>query len=328
MKLLTFRRRGERTTRIGGMSVRGQVVDLNSAYASYLFERGKPNATNFASAYIPTNMVEFIEGGEASLEAAKTAIAYVGDRSEAVGLNSEKLLMSEDEIEFAPPIMRPGKMICAGMNYKEHLVETGDSAPQMPVGFVQVSSTLTGHRSAILWTPKTHALDYEIELAFVMGKKAKYVKRDEAMDHVYGYTIFNDVSERVLNLAEMKKGLLLGGKNMDTFGPIGPWIITRDEIKDPSNLTLTLRVNGEIRQNSNTKEMIYDIPDLVAYWSGVMTLYPGDIFSTGTPSGVAFTRKPSPDPYYLKPGDVVEAEIEGLGVLMNRVVKEEGVEKK
>lgn len=323
MKLLTFKRRGERRARVGGVTASGGVVDLNSAYASYLFEKGKPHPDSFARALVPEEMIEFIEGGQTSIEAAETAMAYVDGKSDALGLDSERLFVSQDEIEFLPPVVRPGKMICAGMNYKEHLMEMGDPIPDMPVGFVKVSSTLVGHRNAIVWTPKTHALDYEIELAFVIGRKAKYVERDKALDYVYGYTIFNDVSERVLNLAEMKKGQLLGGKNMDTFGPTGPWIMTKDEIKDPANLNLTLQVNGEIRQSSNTKNMIYDIPALVAYWSNVMTLYPGDVFSTGTPSGVAISRKPSPDPFYLKPGDVVEAEIEGIGVLINRVVREE-----
>jgi len=163
---------------------------------------------------------------------------------------------------------------------------------------------------------------HEIELAFVIGKKGKYIKRDEAVEYIYGYTIYNDISERDLQTSEMKHGLLLGGKNMDTFAPIGPWIVTRDEIEDPHNLTMILRVNGEIRQNSNTKHMIHGIFDQIAYWSSLMTLYPGDIFGTGTPSGVAIGRKPSPEPYYLKPGDIVEAEIEGLGVLVNRVVRE------
>ena len=120
----------------------------------------------------------------------------------------------------------------------------------------------------------------------------------------------------------MKHGLLLGGKNMDTFSPMGPWIVTKDEIQDPHNLSLILRINGEVRQRSNTKNMIYNIVDQISYWSNFMTLYPGDLFGTGTPSGVALGRKPDPDPYYLKPGDTMEAEIEGVGVLMNRVIQE------
>lgn len=325
MKLLTFRRHGERTTRIGGVSGGGDVVDLTSAYASYLFERRDPNPIQFAHAYIPMDMVEFINGGQTSLKAAETAIQYIekkkGKKS-PLGLNSEKLLIPEDEIEFLPPILRPGKMICAGMNYKEHLADSGAAAPEMPVAFSQFSSCLVGHRADILWTKKTPALDYEIELAFVIGKKGKYIERDQAIEYVFGYTIYNDVSERGLQFPEMKHGVVLGAKNMDTFAPLGPWIVTKDEIKDPHNLNLTLRVNGEIRQNSNTKHLIYNIFDLIAYWSSLMTLHPGDIFATGTPSGVALGRKP-PDPYYLKPGDITEAEIDGLGVLVNKVVKEE-----
>ncbi len=325
MKLLTFRKRGEKTTRTGGVSAHGEIVDLTSAYASYLYERGETNPIPFANAYIPMDMIEFIKGGQTSLKAAETAIAYTAekrDKGSPLGLNSEKLLMSEEEIDFLPPILRPGKMISAGMNYRDHLSDSGMAAPEMPVAFSQLSSAFVGHRGEILWTKKTPALDYEIELAFIIGKKGKYIRRDEAIEYVYGYTIYNDLSERSLQFPEMKNGLLLGAKNMDTFAPIGPWIVTKNEIKDPHKLTMILRVNGEIRQNSNTKHMIYDISDQIAYWSSLMTLYPGDILATGTPSGVALGRKPSPEPYYLKAGDIVEAEIEGLGVLMNKVIKE------
>ncbi|MFH1007918.1 MAG: fumarylacetoacetate hydrolase family protein, partial [Candidatus Latescibacterota bacterium] len=217
---------------------------------------------------------------------------------------------------------RPSKMISAGMNYGEHLVEIGKTPPERPIAFSQLPSTFLGHRGEILWTKNTPELDYEIELAFIIGKKGKYIERDKAIEYVYGYTIHNDVSERRLLRDDIKNGMVLGGKNMDTFAPLGPWIVTKDEIKDPHNLKLTLRVNGEIRQNSNTKHMLFNIFDQIAYWSRFLTLYPGDIFATGTPSGVASRRKPSPEPFYLKPGNIVEAEIEGLGVLMNKVVKE------
>jgi len=325
MKLLTFRKRGGKITRVGTMSAEGEVVDLTSAYASYLFDRRDPHPVQFANAYIPPDMIGFILGGESSLKAAGTALAHAEakrQKGNPLGLNSENLLVSEEEIEYMPPILHPSKMLSAGMNYREHLAESDKAAPEMPVAFFQSPSAFVGHGGEIVWTGKTTALDYEIELAFVIGKKGKYIKRNEAAEYVYGYTIYNDISERDLQLSEMKHGLLLGGKNMDTFAPIGPWIVTQDEIGDPHNLTLTLRVNGEIRQHSNTKHMIHGISDLIAYWSSLMTLYPGDIFGTGTPSGVAIGRKPSPEPYYLKPGDIVEAEIEGLGVLVNKVVRE------
>jgi 2-keto-4-pentenoate hydratase/2-oxohepta-3-ene-1,7-dioic acid hydratase in catechol pathway len=273
-------------------------------------------------------MIGFIHGGEISLKAAGTALAHAEAKKQKgnpLGLDSENLLVSEEEIEYMPPILHPSKMLSAGMNYREHLAESDKDAPEMPVAFFQSPSAFVGHGGEIVWTRKTTALDYEIELAFVIGKKGRYIKRDEAVEYIYGYTIYNDISERDLQLSEMKHGLLLGGKNMDTFAPIGPWIVTQDEIGDPHNLTMTLRVNGEIRQDSNTKHMIYGIFDLIAYWSSLMTLYPGDIFGTGTPSGVAIGRKPSPEPYYLKPGDIVEAEIEGLGVLVNRVAREANV---
>jgi acylpyruvate hydrolase len=325
MKLLTFRKHGERSARIGGVSKKEKIVELASAYASYLFEQGEPNPTLLAEAYIPMDMIEFIEGGQASFKAAQAALEYVEDKKhqgDPRGLNSEKLLLTQEEIEFLPPVVRPTKMLSCGQNYAEHLAETGRERPERPVAFSKLPSTFLGHRGEILWTENTPELDYEIELAFVIGKEGKYIARDDALDYVYGYIVHNDVSERSLQRIEMERGILLGGKNIDTSAPLGPWIVSKDEIKDPHSLNLTLRVNGEIRQNSNTKHMIFNIFDLIAYWSTFMTLYPGDIFSTGTPSGVASRRKPSPEPFYLKPGDIVEADIEGLGVLMNTVVRE------
>ena len=332
MKLLTFRRRGALAARVGALSDRGEVIDLAAAYASYLHGKGEPNPIGLTQALIPADMAEFIGGGQASLKFASDAIAYVEKRraeQTPTGLHAEPLLMSQDQIEFLPPVPRPSKMISAGMNYREHLADSGRPGPERPVAFFQISSAFVGHLGNIAWTPKTPTLDYEIELAFVIGKKGKYIDRREAMEYVYGYTVYNDISERDLQLYEMGHGLLLGGKNGDTFAPMGPWIVTKDEVKDPQNLTLTLKVNGEVRQHSNTKHMTFNILDQITYWSSIMTLYPGDIFGTGTPSGVALGRKPDPKPFYLKPGDLVEAEIEGVGLLINRVIEEiEGKERR
>ena len=324
MKLLTFRQRSAVMARVGALSATGEVIHLAAAYASFLHEKGESNPIGLAQTLIPADMVEFIGGGEASLRCASAAIAYVEERSRRgvpTGLHAEPLLMSQDQIEFLPPVLRPSKMISAGMNYREHLADSGRPGPEVPVAFLQSPSAFVGHLGNVVWDERTPTLDYEIELAFVIGKKGKDIDRGEAMGYVYGYTIYNDISERNLQHYEMGHGLLLGGKNRDTFAPMGPWIVTKDEVKDPHNLALTLRVNGEVRQHSNTKNMTFDIPDQIAYWSSLMTLYPGDIFGTGTPSGVALGRKLDPRPFYLKPGDVVEAEIEGLGILMNRIVE-------
>ncbi|RPJ04178.1 MAG: FAA hydrolase family protein [Deltaproteobacteria bacterium] len=325
MKLLTFRRRGEGISRIGALTLQGEVVDLSSAHTSYLHEKEEASSKHLAITSLPSDMAEFIRGGQASLKAAEMALTYVQEKKDqkmTLGPNVEKWVMSQEEVEFLPPILHPGKMISAGMNYQEHLADSGSDAPEMPVAFSKFYSSLVGHHGKIYYTDQTTTLDYEIELAFVIGKKGKYIKRDEAMDYVYGYTIFNDVSERTLQFREMKQGLLLGGKNMDTFGPLGPWIVTKDEIEDPHNLRMILKVNGEIRQDSNTKYMMFHICDQIAYWSSLMSLHPGDLFATGTPSGVALGRKPHPELYYLKPGDRIEASIEGLGILMNQVVRE------
>ena len=169
----------------------------------------------------------------------------------------------------------------------------------------------------------TPELDYEIEFSFVIGKKGKHITRDEAIDYVFGYTIINDVSERYLQLKyEQYVGTILRLQKHGYFWTSGPWLVTKDEIKDPQNLNMILRVNGEVRQNVNTKHMLVDMLDQIVYWSRLMTIYPGDIFTTGTPAGCALGFKPDPKPYYLKPGDIVEAEIEGLGTLINKVVEE------
>lgn len=325
MRLLTFRKRGALMAKVGAMSIRGEVIDLTAAYASYLHEKGESNPMGLAQTLIPTDMVEFIGGGQASLESASAAITHVEEKrgkGTPVGLHAEPLLMPQDQIEFLPPVLRPSKMISAGMNYREHLADSGRPGPEIPVAFLQSPSAFVGHLGNIVWTERTPTLDYEIELAIIIGKKGKYIDRSEVMEYVYGYTVYNDISERNLQLYEMGHGLLLGGKNRDTYAPMGPWIVTKDEVRDPHNLTLSLRVNGEVRQHSNTKNMTFNILDQITYWSSLMTLYPGDIFGTGTPSGVALGRKPDPKPYYLKPGDLVEAEIEGVGLLINRVVEE------
>jgi acylpyruvate hydrolase len=326
MKLLTFRAMGERTRKLGAVSSKGLIVDLASSYAFYLFEKGEAKAIQLAGESIPHDMIEFIEKGEIPINAARIAIDYaesIGREEVILGAEAVRIVMHENEIEFFAPLARPGKMMSVGANYEDHLVETGLSAPEFPMAFAKLASAFVGHKGGILHTKKTLKMDYEIELAFVIGKKGKYIPKNEAMDYVYGYTIFNDISERGLQLKEMKMGTLLGGKNMDCFAPLGPYLVTKDEIEDPHSLELELRVNGKVRQHSNTKRMIYRIEDVISYWSSLMTLWPGDIFSTGTPSGVAIGHKSDSAQYYLRPGDIVEAEIEGIGILTNSIVPEE-----
>ena len=211
------------------------------------------------------------------------------------------------------------------MNFSEHAKETqestGISTPEFPMAFLKVQTALAGHKQPVVIKSGVELVDYEVEVAIVIGRKAEDVPKERALDYVLGYSVFNDVSARAIQLKEMAKGLLLAGKNFDTFAPMGPYLVTKDEVTNPMNLNLSLKVNGEGRQKSNTKHMIFDIPTLINYWSSIMTLEPGDVITTGTPAGIALAMKPDPMPFYLKPGDVMEAEVEGLGALINPIKK-------
>ncbi len=209
---------------------------------------------------------------------------------------------------LASPVARPSKLICVGLNYARHAAETGATPPEQPVLFMKATSAIVGPNDDLILPRGSKATDWEVELAFVIGKRASYVEEDDAMDHVAGYLLHNDYSERDFQLHH--GGQWVKGKSADTFAPLGPWLVTRDEIADPHNLRLWLKLNGETVQDSSTSDMIFTIPQLVSYISRYMTLLPGDIISTGTPEGVGMGRNPQ---VYLKPGDVVELGIEGLG---------------
>jgi 2-keto-4-pentenoate hydratase/2-oxohepta-3-ene-1,7-dioic acid hydratase in catechol pathway len=202
-----------------------------------------------------------------------------------------------------------GKMICIGLNYSDHAAETGATPPPEPIIFMKVNSAICGPNDDVKIPKTSEKTDWEVELGFVIGKKAKYVSEAEAMDHVAGYCIVNDVSER--SFQAERSGQWTKGKSCDTFGPTGPWMVTRDEIPDPQNLKMTLDVNGKRYQDGSTNTMIFGVKFLVHYLSQFFTLHPGDVISTGTPPGVGLGVKPNP--VFLKPGDEMHLSIEGLG---------------
>ncbi len=206
------------------------------------------------------------------------------------------------------PVARPSKIVCIGLNYAKHAKETNAPIPKEPIIFFKSTTSLGGPNDSITIPKNSIKTDWEVELAFIMGKKASYVEEAEAMDYVAGFALHNDVSEREFQLE--RGGTWDKGKGCDTFAPIGPWLVTKDEIADPHNLRLWLKVNDKMMQDSNTDDLIFNIPFLVSYISQFMTLLPGDIVSTGTPAGVGLGFNP---PLYLKPGDVVELSIDGLG---------------
>ena len=213
------------------------------------------------------------------------------------------------EVRLGVPLVRPSKIVCVGLNYAKHAAESGMEVPQEPVLFFKATSALVGPNDDIIIPKESEKTDWEVELAIVIGAKASYVEETNALDHVAGYVLHNDVSERAFQLE--RSGQWVKGKSCDSFAPVGPFIATKDEISDPNNLDLWLKLNGEMMQDSNTSDFIFNIQQVISHISQFMTLLPGDIISTGTPFGVGLGLTP---PKYLKAGDVVELGIEGLGV--------------
>jgi 2-keto-4-pentenoate hydratase/2-oxohepta-3-ene-1,7-dioic acid hydratase in catechol pathway len=221
-----------------------------------------------------------------------------------------------DAIErIGSPVSRPSKIVCIGLNYAKHAKETNATIPTEPIIFMKSTTSLTGPNDAIMIPKNSVKTDWEVELAVVIGKKASYVDVENAMDYVAGYVLHNDVSEREFQLE--RGGTWDKGKGCDTFAPLGPWLVTKDEIQDPHNLRLWLSLNGKIMQDGNTDDLIFNIPTLIAYVSQFMTLLPGDVISTGTPAGVGLGFTPN---IYLQPGDIIELGIDGLGTSKQHVI--------
>jgi 2-keto-4-pentenoate hydratase/2-oxohepta-3-ene-1,7-dioic acid hydratase in catechol pathway len=212
------------------------------------------------------------------------------------------------EVRLGPPIKRPGKLVCIGLNYRKHAAESGMEVPEEPVVFFKATSAISGPHDPIVIPRGSQKTDWEVELAVVIGKRALYISEEDAMDYIAGYMVHNDVSERAFQLE--RGGQWVKGKSCDTFAPVGPYLVTKDEIPDPNHLRLWLTLNGQKMQDGNTNDFIWKVQYVVAYLSQFMSLMPGDVISTGTPMGVGLGMDP---PVYLKAGDVIELEIEGLG---------------
>ena len=285
MKLISFQRDGRDGL---GAVVGGRVVDLAKA----------------GNDALPDNMLAFLRLGDAGIANARKLIEdHPGD----FGL---------DEVRLLAPVPNPSKVVAIGLNYMDHIRECGLEAPEIAIMFCKYPSAIIAHGDAIRWSAElTRQVDYEAELAVVIGNTARGVAAAEAFDYVAGYTICNDISARDLQFHSGDQWLR--GKCLDTFCPLGPYLVTRDEIDDPHDLSIRCRLNGKIMQDSNTAEMLYKIPELIEYLSQAFTLLPGDIIATGTPHGVGAFRQP---PVWLQAGDVVTVEIEGLGALDNSCV--------
>jgi len=283
MKLVTFIHDHE--TRVGAV-VDDAVVDCKNI------------------AEIPATMIEFLASGEAGLDAMQRQIA----------VSKNRLALSE--VKLLAPIPRPGKYLAISLNYADHIAETGKDKPEYPSFFTKQSTCVIGCDEAIQRPSVSDKLDYEGELAFVIGRRCRHVPVDKAHQVIAGFTIANDVSVRDW---QMRSPTLMVGKSFDTAGPLGPWLVTSDEIRDPHNLTIKTWVDSELRQNANTSQMIFNCYEMVAYLSQAMTLEPGDVIATGTPSGVGVKMQPRG---YLKPGQTVKIEIEKIGMLTNPVTQE------
>ncbi len=323
MKLVTFEN-SVRQSRIGAVTADRRIVDLNSAYALYLRDVHKEGAcARMADAVVPANMRALFEGGDTSLEGAHRAFEHVQNLdSHAKGVRGEPLTYAAADIQLKAPII-PKKFFHTAGNFREHHEEAtkaGFSHPVMPwIVFFQNVDAIIGHDEPVIYPEHlTQELDYELELAVVLKKGGKHFTPEQARDHIGGYIIFNDITARDIQRREMKSGVFSFCKGIDTFCPLGPWIVTADEIPDPHNLAMELRVNGEPRQRSHSGKMSVKIPEILSHYSP-MGYSAGDVVSTGTVSGVA-AFSGDPKAWYLKPGDVMECEIEKIGILRNRVI--------
>jgi 2-keto-4-pentenoate hydratase/2-oxohepta-3-ene-1,7-dioic acid hydratase in catechol pathway len=297
MKLVRFSTNGQ-SPRLGALQG-DRIADLQASVAATLTRRGVVRAQALAAALVPASTREFLEGGAATQDALSSITEWV-----TVPANSARL---------HAPIADPGKFICIGLNYSDHAAETGNPVPKEPPIFAKWSNAIIDPGEPILRPRGSKALDWEVELGVVIGKPARYVSKEQALDYVWGYTIINDASARDF---QMVTSQWMAGKIFETAAPVGPYIGDRVEVADPHSLSLKTFVNGKQMQNGNTKTFIFDVRYLVSYLSGLMTLMPGDLIATGTPPGVGLGMKP---PVYLNAGDVVRMEITGLGTLENPV---------
>ncbi|HXU81996.1 MAG TPA: fumarylacetoacetate hydrolase family protein [Polyangia bacterium] len=308
MKLVQFRLRREEKAvpRTGALIAGGKaILDL----ASTLDGHGK-------GGWLPAHTsCEWynVDGSVWSLVRSACEVALSADDKTVAQWMKQGRVVALEDARLTAPVPRPGKLICIGLNYRDHALEQGVPVPESPIVFSKFTTAIVGPEDQVVVPPACKEPDYEAELAVVIGRTAKNVSRETAYQHVFGYCAFNDISGRDFQFADKQ---WQRGKSCDTFAPMGPFVATREEIKDPHGLGIKLRLNGEVMQNSRTDQLIFKVPELIEFLSASVTLEPGDIIATGTPPGVGFARKP---PVYLKSGDRMEVEIDGLGVLVNSV---------
>ncbi|UOQ50011.1 fumarylacetoacetate hydrolase family protein [Gracilibacillus caseinilyticus] len=303
MKLVRYRFKHPYAQSRMGIVQGDHVLDI-SGLQHELIERGTLDAATYL---IPSDPQAFYQQAQFHIEQTEQLLPHMKDTD---SLHMHK----REDVVLEAPVPNPSKIICTGINYANHVKEMGSDIPKYPVLFSKFNNALIGPEDDIHNPQTTNKLDYEVELAVVIGKRASYVKKEDALTYVAGYTIANDISARDL---QKRTPQWLQGKSLDHTTPIGPWLVTRSELADPSNLAITSYVNQEVRQSSNTKHLIFDIEYLISFISSLMTLEPGDIIFTGTPDGVGLAMNPS---RFLQAGDTVKLEIEKVGTLTNRVI--------
>ena len=321
MKLMRYSRKRQPSalSRLGVLVGNDLVADLRAGYALYLVaENGNSKGAELAQIYMPAYIAQFLHIGEPAWRALGDAYSYLAELAstapETTGIAGELLFMPLSECRLYAPV-RPSKLITIALNYPRHAAVSGRAPSELPHAAIKTLSALTGPERDIVRPRHCRELDFETELAVVIGRRCKNVSESEAYSYVAGYTILNDVNARDIGTREREGGDVFLAKTFDTFAPMGPWMVTREAIPDPMHLRIQTRVNGQQRQDGNTNEMIHSIPKLISYLSQI-TLFPGDIIATGSPSGGAHGN---PD-WLLQAGDVIECEIEGIGVLRNGVV--------
>lgn len=324
MRFVTFETKGH--DRFGLLLGDGRILDLEAGYATLLahdvpFDR----AIALARAIAPSEARAFIANGSIALDAARAALRFAESAGAALaGPHGETIAFAPGAIRLKAPVPSPRKFIAAGKNYFAHQQEmqqrADPNAPQVPIAHVQFASTVIGPDETVRFPPETKHMDYEVEIGVVIGRPALGVSREDALGYVFGYTIFNDITDRDMYRGENRQGGGIGllGKNFAGFSPLGPVLCTPDEIGNPQNLNLRSRVNGETRQDSNSSLMMFKIDEQIAHWSKI-GLEPGDMLGSGTPGGVAAGRKPGETPWWLKRGDTVECEVEGIGILKTHI---------
>jgi acylpyruvate hydrolase len=313
MKLVTYLRNGQVAL---GALLNAQVVNLCGAYAAALRHWEDADEPAHADVCMPADLLGLLRGGEALMAAARRALQFAQDQR--LANQADDLYYPLGDVELLAPVQRPGKVICVGLNYRSHLAELGEPAPRYPILFHKAVTALIGHQQSIVLPCVSRQVDYEGELAVVIGRRTKYVSEQDALLYVAGYTCANDVSAHDI---EFRTSQWASGKMCDTFCPLGPVLVTRDEIPDPGPLHLKTFVNGQTVQDASISDMVFPVPFLISYISSLATLEPGDLILTGTPAGIGCNQRPQ---VFLQPGDQVTVQIDGIGTLTNPVIAEEG----